>query len=104
MSPSAKEIVDVLAKACGQDQWGEVDSEGGMICRAGYWNPTQSLDDMEIIEAEIERRGLYDEYIRWRFFSKWSQDGVSYCDPIQRFDRQPASVRALAAYEVLKAK
>lgn len=116
MEPTEKEIVEVLAKCVG----GYVNGMDmlvipsttyaavrvGSIERGGKWWPF-SLDDMAIIEAEIERRGLYEKYYLQR--EAMARPNVSARKTAYfnlaldiAVDRQPAAIRARAAYEVLR--
>lgn len=101
---SDKEVVEVLAKAV--DKWydpAETHDDGTIICRAGFWNPLHSLDDMAEVEAEIERRGLYKQYydLRQVYAIKQIMAELKMTPPQFLIDRQPASVRARAAAAVI---
>ena len=103
--PTEKEIVEVLAKATGviYDN-SDMGSDGTIVCRAGFWNPLHSLDDMAEVEAKLEALGRYEQYydLRQALSVKKMFSELKHTPVRVATDRQSASIRARAAYEVLK--
>ncbi len=94
------EIAEVLARFVGGEPRGN---------QITLYNPFRnlqifiSLDSMSVIEAELQNRGWYANYLRERFLTEWD-DGIRYEDPVHRLDRQPAVIRAKCAAAVIRAK